>query len=86
MVVVFLAFWSSQGAGFAWYLGGNGLELVSSSRLQGVDSPLDHGHCAQSFEPCDYRSEHRRPRRAAIVRRKLSSAAERRPSTDLDPD
>ena len=32
MVVVFLAFWSLQGQRFTWCLGGNGLELVSSSR------------------------------------------------------
>jgi hypothetical protein len=31
MVVVFLAFWSMQGRGFTWCLGGNGLELVSTS-------------------------------------------------------
>jgi hypothetical protein len=31
MVVVFLAFWSLQGHGFTWCLGGKGLELVSSS-------------------------------------------------------
>jgi hypothetical protein len=31
MVVVFLAFWSLQGHGFTWCLGGNGLDLVSTS-------------------------------------------------------
>src|SRR5687768_6729732 len=30
MVVVFLAFWSMQGQGFTWCLGGNGLEWVST--------------------------------------------------------
>jgi hypothetical protein len=36
MMVVFLAFWSSQGPRFTWCLGGNGLELVSSSRAVSV--------------------------------------------------
>ena len=31
-MVVFLAFWSLQGPLLTWCLGGNGLELVSSSR------------------------------------------------------
>jgi hypothetical protein len=29
-LVVFLAFWSLQGHGFTWCLGGNGLESVST--------------------------------------------------------
>jgi hypothetical protein len=40
MVVVFLAFWSLQGHGFTWCLGGNGLELVSSSRHETALSSL----------------------------------------------
>jgi hypothetical protein len=32
-MAVFLAFWSVQGSGFTPCLGGNGLELVSSSRV-----------------------------------------------------
>jgi hypothetical protein len=59
--VVFLAFWSMQGPGCTWYLGGNGLELVSSSG-------------AAAHLPTDRVVEPDAPERAAAPKRTSSRA------------